>query len=85
MVSLREAISQWQNHMGCFDDSDYLLLANQSLSFQIGSPNKKARLTNSGLRSEYQNNSRNNYPSQASPRRERREYNIVWVYARGKF
>ena len=42
--------------MDCFDDSDYLLLANQSLSLQIDSPNKKARLTCSGLRSEYQNN-----------------------------
>ena len=33
------------------------LLANQSLSFQIGLPNKKARVTFIGLCSEYQNNS----------------------------
>jgi hypothetical protein len=37
---------------GCFDDSVYLLLANQSLSFQVGSPNKKARLNFIGLHSE---------------------------------
>src|SRR5262245_33604342 len=31
-------------YLECFDDSVTLLLANQSLSFQISSPNKKARL-----------------------------------------
>jgi hypothetical protein len=48
--------------MDCFDDSVYFLLANQSLSLQIGSPNKKARLTYSGLRAEYQNNSKLSAP-----------------------
>jgi hypothetical protein len=56
------------------------LLANQSLSLQIGLPNKKARVTFIGLCSEYQNNSQNLYsPSWMSQRKERQEYNTELI------
>src|SRR5512145_399658 len=64
----------------CLDDSVYFLLANQSLPFQVSSPNKKARLTNSGLRSEYQNNSQKYLPQPGITWTERREYNTIWHF-----